>query len=114
MASIWYHDDIEGGNHESEVFSVEDIIAFSEDLVPFLSEVEFSSQIAHIEQFFVMFLKQTTELKRDEYRGEKYMYATGVTTASGHQTIDFLAKILHVRTALAVIKDNPNPVKITS
>ena len=43
----------------SEVLTVQDAVALLQDLVSFGAQVEFLSQIAHIEQFFVVFLEQT-------------------------------------------------------
>ena len=43
----------------SEVFPIQDSIAFPQNFVSFDSKVEVLTQIAHIKQFFVVLLKQT-------------------------------------------------------
>lgn len=42
----------------SKIFCVKDFIAFIENLISFSSQIKFFSNIAHIEQFFAVFLKQ--------------------------------------------------------
>jgi len=43
----------------SEIFTIKDSVAFSKNLVSFGSQVELFTQIAHVEQFFVVLLEQT-------------------------------------------------------
>ena len=40
----------------SEIFTVKDSVAFFKNLVSFGSQVELFTQIAHVEQFFVVLL----------------------------------------------------------
>jgi hypothetical protein len=43
---------------KSEVFSIEDLIAFSEYLISLSTQVEFFSNVAHIKEFFTVFLEE--------------------------------------------------------
>jgi hypothetical protein len=45
-------------DHGSEVFPVQDTVAFLEHFQPLGSQVELFPQIAHVEQLFVVLLKQ--------------------------------------------------------
>ena len=42
----------------SEIFSIEDLVAFSKDLISLSSQVKLLANIAHIEQLLAVFLEQ--------------------------------------------------------
>jgi len=43
----------------SEVLTVENPVAFPQNLVPFGAQVEFLTQIAHIKEFLIVFLEES-------------------------------------------------------
>jgi hypothetical protein len=83
----------------SEVFPVQNTVAFLENFVSFESQVELFTQITHVKQLFVVFLKQTRS--KCLYTGVIMGYVKGIV-AKGHHTIALLTYILHERTMLAI------------
>ena len=83
----------------SEILPVQDGVALPQDLVSLEAEVVLFSQIAHIEEFFVVLLEEAA--LGGGYMGVTKGYVTGIVKR-GHHTMALLTYILQERMMLAM------------